>query len=227
MNVLLTAATYLELKPLCHQWQIDQAQTGKIYTVEQGNLKADLLFTGVGAPAVVFQLTRHLLQTRYDLVLQAGIAGTFNQSIAPGSVLEITEDQFADLGAEDGAAFLDIFSMQLADPAAQPFTNGKLIPLSPPPHFPETLLPKASGITINTTTGSDATAAFRTAHFKADTESMEGAACFYVCNQLLQPALQVRSISNYVEKRNKANWNIPLAVEQLNIFLKDYFNKLA
>jgi futalosine hydrolase len=28
--------------------------------------------------------------------------------------------------------------------------------------------------------------------------------------------LQIRTISNFVEEREKANWNIPLAIENLN-----------
>jgi futalosine hydrolase len=50
----------------------------------------------------------------------------------------------------------------------------------------------------------------------ADIESMEGAACFYVCLLEKIPFLEVRSISNYVEPRNRANWNLPLAIQNLN-----------
>jgi futalosine hydrolase len=30
------------------------------------------------------------------------------------------------------------------------------------------------------------------------------------------PCIQLRAVSNYVEKRNKDAWNIPLAIENLN-----------
>ena len=55
---------------------------------------------------------------------------------------------------------------------------------------------------------------------------MEGAAFFYVCLQEKIPFLQIRSISNYVEKRNKSNWNIPLAIDNLNVVLLDIINSL-
>jgi futalosine hydrolase len=45
---------------------------------------------------------------------------------------------------------------------------------------------------------------------------MEGAGIFYVCKMEKTPCLQIRSISNYVEPRNTANWNIVLAVKRLN-----------
>jgi futalosine hydrolase len=48
---------------------------------------------------------------------------------------------------------------------------------------------------------------------------MEGAAVFYVAQQEKIPALQIRAISNLVEKRNKDNWDIPLAIKNLNEWL--------
>ena len=45
---------------------------------------------------------------------------------------------------------------------------------------------------------------------------MEGAAFFKVCNYFNVPCMQIRSISNRVEKRNKENWDISLAIENLN-----------
>jgi futalosine hydrolase len=49
-------------------------------------------------------------------------------------------------------------------------------------------------------------------------ESMEGAAFFYACRQLNVPCLQIRAVSNYVEKRNRDNWHIGLAIKNLNKF---------
>ena len=49
-----------------------------------------------------------------------------------------------------------------------------------------------------------------------DVESMEGASIFKVCNEFGVSCVQIRAISNNVEKRNKANWNMPLAIHNLN-----------
>ena len=38
--------------------------------------------------------------------------------------------------------------------------------------------------------------------------------------------LQIRSISNYVEERNKDNWDIPIAIKNLNSTLIDIFEAL-
>ena len=45
---------------------------------------------------------------------------------------------------------------------------------------------------------------------------MEGAAFLFCCMKENIPCVQIRSISNFVEKRNKDNWNIPLAIENLH-----------
>jgi futalosine hydrolase len=40
------------------------------------------------------------------------------------------------------------------------------------------------------------------------------------------PFVQLRAVSNYVEIRDKSKWNIPLAVENLNIQLIEFIKTL-
>ncbi|MCA6453432.1 MAG: hypothetical protein IM582_09640 [Chitinophagaceae bacterium] len=58
------------------------------------------------------------------------------------------------------------------------------------------------------------------------TESMEGAALHYVCREARIPFLQIRAISNYIGERNKANWDLKNAIENLNQTLIKYIDKL-
>ena len=53
-----------------------------------------------------------------------------------------------------------------------------------------------------------------------DIESMEGAAFFMVCQKFKLPCLQIRTISNKIENRNKQNWKIELAIDNLNHSVK-------
>ena len=62
--------------------------------------------------------------------------------------------------------------------------------------------------------------------FSPDIESMEGAATFYVAKQENTPVIQIRSISNLVEKRNKMNWNTPLAIKNLNQWLIQFITEI-
>jgi len=45
---------------------------------------------------------------------------------------------------------------------------------------------------------------------------MEGAAFMFACLSAKANFLQIRAISNYVGDRNKINWNIKKAVDNLN-----------
>ena len=55
---------------------------------------------------------------------------------------------------------------------------------------------------------------------------MEGAVVFYVCNWMGVSCFQIRAISNYVEPRDSAKWNIPLALEKLNEAVLNVLQKL-
>ena len=55
----------------------------------------------------------------------------------------------------------------------------------------------------------------------AQVESMEGAAFFYASLQYGTAALQIRSISNYVEKRDRENWKLKEAITHLNEVLQE------
>jgi futalosine hydrolase len=55
---------------------------------------------------------------------------------------------------------------------------------------------------------------------------MEGAAFFYACRKEGVPGLQIRAVSNYVEKRNRDAWQIGLAVKNLNTFAVELLQAL-
>ena len=77
-------------------------------------------------------------------------------------------------------------------------------------------LPNTVGITVNTASGSAARIKLITEKFKPDIETMEGAAVFYVALHQHLPFVEIRSVSNIVEPRNRKNWNVPQAIENLN-----------
>jgi len=49
----------------------------------------------------------------------------------------------------------------------------------------------------------------------------------YVCNWLGVTCFQIRAISNFVEPRDSSQWNIPLALEKLNLTVLDVLSKLT
>ncbi|GGH11878.1 futalosine hydrolase [Pedobacter zeae] len=196
MKILVVAATKAELSFFYQHFNLPEEDF-----VE--NKKFDLLITGVGMVATAFALGRYL-SPQYDLVLNLGIAGAFDRSIPLGTVLNITEDTFAELGAENGDEFLSITDLGFGENRYTTKTQIK-VALAP-----------AKGITMNRVTGSEKSIQTLIERLNPTTESMEGAAVFYASKQLNIDCLQIRSISNYVERRNKDNWKIGLAIKNLN-----------
>jgi futalosine hydrolase len=198
MNILIVAATKREIEPLLNK-------------LKGLKFKPDVLITGVGMVATTFSLTKAFSAKKYDAAINLGICGSFNRSLKIGEVVTITEDIFSELGAEDGDSFLKLSDLKFADK--------KDVFLKPAKKFSTPALKgfkKVKGITVNTVHGNNKSISKVVALYNPDVESMEGAAFFYVCNQFKIPAVQLRAVSNYVERRNTKNWNIPLAVEKLN-----------
>ncbi|MFD2582615.1 futalosine hydrolase [Pedobacter vanadiisoli] len=196
MKTLVVAATKAELTFFYQHFNLPDGDF-----VESKNF--DLLISGVGMVATAFALGKYL-SPKYSLVLNLGIAGSFDRSIPLGTVLNITDDTFAELGAENGDEFLTITDLGFGENHYTAKTQRKIE------------LPLAKGITVNRVTGSEKSIQTLMKRLNPTTESMEGAAVFYASKQLNIDCLQVRSISNYVEPRNKENWKIGLAIKNLN-----------
>jgi len=205
MKILIVAATQFEISPAI-KYVLDVTKTEE---EELKNLEVSFILTGVGMVNTAFTLGK-LFAIKFDLVINAGVAGSFvNHEL--GAVVNVTEDRFSELGAQDDEKFLSIDEMgfgtqhvNVADLFRHPFTNE----LSP-----------AKGITVNTVHGNEKSIAEIKQRYNPDVETMEGAAFIQAANTLKWKAIQLRAISNQVEKRNKNNWNMPLAIKNLNDFL--------
>ena len=168
----------------------------------------DVLVTGVGMVATAARTSRALAQTRYDLALNVGVCGSFDRALAPGSVVHVVSDRIAELGAEDDDAFLTLD--ELALPGEQVFVNA-----SPPKSAALRVLPSVKGITVNTVHGSERSITAVVRRFAPQVESMEGAAFMCACLISGVPFAQVRAVSNIVEKRNRAAWQMGEAIGSL------------
>jgi futalosine hydrolase len=205
MKILLVAATKAEIEPfLTHFSFREQLPYDKIL----GNYQVKVLIGGVGMVATAFSVGKALSEHNFDLAINAGIAGTFSDDIKIGDVCNVKEDIFSELGAEDGDNFLSIESLGFGR-----------ITYSAKPNllFPKlNSLKSVKGITVNTVHGNENSISKIKAQFNPDIESMEGAAFFYACEQRNTACIQIRAISNVVERRNRENWQIGLAIKNLN-----------
>ncbi len=211
MKVLVVSATPFEIAPTMKH--LGEHAVQRENSLFFGLLEVQTLITGVGSTATAFVLGQTFAKQKFDLAIQAGIGGAFSPDVALGTVFNVVSEQFGDLGVEQKDGHLtDVFEMELADRSAPPFTEGKMLN----PAGASDFLPSAKGLTVNKVHGSEKSIAAIRRKYDADVESMEGAAFFYACLLAGQPFLELRSISNIVEPRNRDNWDLPKAIDALN-----------
>ncbi len=175
----------------------------------------DVLTSGVGMVATAARCSRALAQGRFDVALNFGVCGSFDPGLTPGTVVHVVSDRIAEMGAEDGDAFLTIQQLQLLDEDAFPFRAGQLVNAAPPANAALAGLPAVNGATVNTVHGNEQSIARVLRLFAPQVESMEGAAFMYACLISAVPFAQVRAVSNVVERRNRATWRMTEAIENL------------
>ena len=210
MHILIVAATDAEVAPILQRMYSTPTENPCVDSYTHGPHEIDVLITGVGMVATAAWCSRALAQTTYDLALNLGVCGSFDEFIEPGTVVHVVSDRLAELGAEDGERFLTLAELEL--PGESEFVN-----LDPPSNAGLEQLPTVTGITVNTVHGDARTIAAVTERFSPQVESMEGAAFMSVCLIHKVPFAQVRAVSNLVERRNREAWKMPEAIQNLSI----------
>lgn len=199
MRILITAATEMELP------QIDFK-----------NADISTCITGIGAAITMYHLQEALLKSKYDLVIQCGIAGSFNllkHNLA--EVVLVTSDVLADLGVDEKDEFKSLFDLNFLKPNQFPYTNAVLINDSF--SLPKFQMSLVNAVTVNTITDDKLKIKQLQQKFSADIETMEGAALHYICLHKKIPFLQIRGISNEVGERDKSKWNIKDSLQQVAV----------
>lgn len=213
MKFLIVAATEFEIAPTLDFLKKNALRKESEFIFNENSIQ--ILITGVGVPQVMYNLLKKFSSEDFDLVIQAGIAGTFNSKNLIGSVVEVAIDKFADVGVEEkNGDFTSVFDMGFCDKNQFPFNDGWLKNTTADFNF----LKKVIGITVNRASGRQESIDRITKKYPtAEIETMEGAAFNYICLLEKKKFMQIRSISNLVEPRNKKNWDISLAISQLNV----------
>ena len=218
-NLLLVSATELESGVVQGALEDTRIAQHVSKTVIVGNLcgwRCTLLHTGIGSVNTAHALTCQLEGQLPDLVLQFGIGGAYVPTGLPiRSVVLATEEVYGDVGVVTPEGW------KPADEIGIPLVHGN------PPHFnrfpldPQLVSTAAtiSGakcgvfVTVSQCSGVQAVGDALCARFNALCESMEGAAAAHICTLYDIPFLEIRGISNLVEDREPARWDIPGAAD--------------
>lgn len=204
MHIIITSATAMETAQLQQNIHNDILQKHSI----------EYHISGVGVLCSTYALTDLLIKNKPDLIIQTGIAGTYNGKEDIGKVFVMHSDCLGNTGVWENNEWNDIFDNGFADSFAPPFSDKKLI--NPwLKKFPVTL-PQVNGITVDEITTDTHRIPILKNKYQADTESMEGAPFHYVCLMQHIPFLQIRGISNEVGVRDKSLWKITSALSNVS-----------
>lgn len=209
MKLLLVAATGAEIHQVCEAFGANIPSTvghGVVATGKIGQHRATVLVTGIGMVNTAWMLGQITATVRYDRLINLGVCGSFRRDLPLGSVVQIVQDGFSELGAQDPHnGFLDLSAMG--------FTNFKVggrvyhntIENPEPANTPHT---QCKGITVNTVHGKAEPIAETLKRWQPDVETMETASFMQCAMQAAMPFYCFRGISNYVEPRNRDSWKL-------------------
>ncbi len=215
MRILVVAATRAEIDTLVAGLRFESEEDSRVSRYTRGAHRVDVLTAGVGMVATATWCSRVLATEHFDMALNLGVCGSFDRTLAPGSVVHVVSECLSELGAQDDGAFLTIQELKLLGDDEFPFQGGRMRNVAPPPNPVLRRLPSVDGITVNTVHGNEQSIAAVVARFRPQVESMEGAAFMYACLIHRIPCAEVRAVSNVVEKRNRGAWRIAEAIRGL------------
>ncbi len=226
MKILLVASSNSEVRLMRDKLTFVSRINPELTNYRYGLLEVDILITGYGSVFMVYHLTKTLHIFSYDLVVNVGIAGSFDYFLELGFVVNVTQDQFADLGYEEKDVFFTLGEKEMMDEDSFPFTGELLRSLGNfEINIVESLIP-VKAITVNTLHGKHEHIQKLKNKFKCEIETMSGAAFFYVCLMEKVPFLQIRSVSYFIEIRKVDNWNLPLALNNLTSTIIEILDEL-
>ncbi len=224
MRILITAAEQEELITAKQAYN-------SLSVIEQEKFEITYMLTGIGTTSTSYRLTKMLntIEGPFDLAINIGIAGSFTKDFPIGSVARINKEYFGDLGFETFSGFQTLFDYKILDADTHPFRNGALNTpkLSKKAEQAMQEYRQACAVTVQTVSGLPEKTEQLIKGFMPQIESMEGAAFFYVCILEEVPFIELRSVSNEVGERDRAKWNIPLALDSLKRANKKLLEALA
>lgn len=188
--------------------------------------------SGIGKTNAAHAATVLIEKHSPSCIVSFGIGGAYPSSgLRVGDIAVAEKEVYADEGVllKDGHHSLEITGIPLLKVRGRKYFN----------EFPadkglSRLALKAAGsiahckagifLTVSACTGTRKRAAELAAKFSPVCENMEGAALAHICRIYGIPFVEIRGISNMVEDRDKAKWQIELASENCQKAVLQFLN---
>lgn len=222
MKVLIAVADKSEINTFLKKCKCLANSDNDFFSCSFNNVDVDILITGVGAIPMAVKTTQKLLIDSYSLAINVGVCGAYNRELPLGEVVVVAENYIPELGYTEDGIFSSAAELNITNQNQFPFVNSA-IRLDADIYEKIPALINFKQVTSNTVSlmhaDTQKALSYR-ADTKADIETMEGASFMYACKCANVPFVEIRVVSNYVEKRDKDKWNMELAIGNLSEILE-------
>jgi futalosine hydrolase len=208
VRLLAVVATDKELTALVRDLTTSPFGVGPYRGCRTGT--TDLLVAGIGPASAAAGTATALALGSYDVCLSMGICGAYRGTADIGDTVVATGLVAADLGADSPDGFLGTGALGWAedvavvDPALLSTVVARLGDVVTGPV-----------LTVSTVTGTRARADELGRRHGAVAEAMEGWGVLTAALPHAVPVLEIRTVSNIVEDRDTAAWDLPAAFDSL------------
>jgi futalosine hydrolase len=176
------------------------------------------LVMGLGPVEAASSVAEALSRQTYELVVNAGIAGTFDGAARIGDGIVVGEERI-ELNLENGEA--------IGLPRGERVVESALSESSLVAALGAKGFPMMRGITVSRVTSTAETARRLAESYGAQVESMEGFAVLRAAQRAGVAAIEVRGISNRCGARERSGWDFAAGVTGLERVTRALFDILA
>jgi len=226
LKILIASPGVKEIKLLRDKLNFKYFKDKNFSSYSLGKLNVDILVTGYGSVFMTYNLTKIFQVESYDLAINVGLAKSYDYFLEIGYVVNVVQDQFADLGFEYKGNIYSLWDNEMIDLNSYPFIDDVLNNIGDFELEEVERLPKVKAITLNTLYSTFENVEKFREKYNPDIETMEGAAFFFVCLSEQVSFLQIRAISGFADIHNVENWNLPIALENLSDTIFSILNEL-
>ena len=200
-----------------------------------GNLRVVVSAAGVGKVNAAAAAAAMIDRYQPQLVINTGCAGAYiGSGLSVGNLVVASEEVLADEGVAGIDGWKDLRSMNIPSVEQGGLNCYNMLPLSRHASERAMQLAEYCGVplkrcrfaTVSTCSGTRERGIELSHRWKAQVESMEGAAVTQVCLRCGVDCLEIRGISNMVEDRDLKMWDIPRAVEAAQRFVLKYLEEM-
>lgn len=211
--ILIAVPTVREAKSFA-SFPVENIPEGSVSPCLVGEKELPILITGVGIPAAINSMALTLSKEDYpELIIHAGIAGSFSSDFPPGRAVIVEKDYFGDVGIVENNRLFTLAEKELADPNILPYSDGWIKIPNAREWAYKLQIPSVSAVTVAAAANPLLTAGNKRS--EAMVETMEGAAVALFCCSRNIPLIHIRAVSNYVVNSDSRTWDFDFAFSNL------------